>query len=108
MIEPLKKTLLVSLGVVAFTKAKLEQIVKEMVERGELSCDQGKNVLSVLFQRGDGEGTKIVEKITKEVERWLARGPLATRGELRSLQDRLTDIESQLASAVDGQGGNGQ
>ena len=96
MMEPLKKTLLAGLGVVSFTKEKLEGALHEMVERGELTRDQGKNVLKVLLNRGDVEGKNIIDRISKETERWLARGPLATHGELRALERRVVELESRL------------
>ncbi|MCZ6793483.1 MAG: hypothetical protein O7J95_07710 [Planctomycetota bacterium] len=93
MLESMKKTLLAGLGVVAFTKEKLEKLVEELVEKGELSRDQGKKLLKTLLEKGDVEGKNLMQKITQEVERWMSRGPLATRGELRSLQERVSRLE---------------
>ena len=93
MLESMKKTLLAGLGVVAFTKEKLEKLVEELVEKGELSRDQGKKLLKTLLEKGDVEGKHLMQKITQEVERWMSRGPLATRGELRSLQERVSRLE---------------
>lgn len=96
MLDSLKKTLLASLGVVAFTKEKLEHLVHEMVSRGELTREQGKKLLKTLLDRGDFEGKQLMQKVTHEVERWMSRGPLATRTELRSLQERIAVLETRM------------
>ena len=100
MIQSLKKSLLAGLGVVAFTKEKLEKALHDMVERGEITSEQGKSVLRTLLERGDREGRRLADRFAKRTERWLSRGPLVTRKELESLQERVARLESRELSAA--------
>lgn len=95
MLDPLKKTIVASLGMVAFTKEKLDRLVEDLVERGELTREQGVTVLKHLLQCGDAEGRRLADKFYREFERLLGRGPLATRRDLRGLEERVRNLESQ-------------
>lgn len=95
MMESLKKSLLAGLGVVAFTKEKLEKVLQEMVERGELTRDQQKHLLRQLWERGQEEGKGLVDRLTKRIERWLASGPVVTREEHEALRERVAKLESR-------------
>lgn len=102
MLDPLKKTFLASLGVVAFTKEKLDGLVEELVEKGTLTQEQGTAVLKALLARGDAEGRHVLDKLVREIERLLGRGPFATRRDVRSLEDRLESLEEFIrARAAD-------
>ncbi len=95
MLEPLKKTIMASLGMVAFTKEKLDRLIEELVERGELTREQGVTVLKHLLQCGDIEGRRLADKLYREFERLLGHGPLATRRDLKSLDERVKELESR-------------
>ncbi len=115
--ESLRKTLMAGLGVVSFTKERLSKTIDELVQRGELTREQGGKLLDVLLRRGEA-GTAgsiedhdgVVEKIIREVQRFLAKGPLVTRSELRELLERVDELESTIAQMIserDAQSGRG-
>jgi polyhydroxyalkanoate synthesis regulator phasin len=103
MLQSLKTTLLASLGVVAFTREKLNRLVQELVEQGELTSEQGKRVLEALVKRGDDEGKQLMERVSQEVERWLGEGPVVARGQFQSLEERVRALESRMDAARGGE-----
>jgi polyhydroxyalkanoate synthesis regulator phasin len=102
MLEPFKKTLLASLGIVAFTREKLTRLIQDLVERGELTREQGKKVVDLLVERGDAEGRNLVERLSDEFERWLGGGPVVTRKEFRQLEERVRALESASSRPAGG------
>ena len=59
MLNSLKKTLLASLGVIAFTHDKLRKVIDELVARGELTREQGRTLFETLVSRGEEEREEI-------------------------------------------------
>ena len=100
MLDPLKKTILASLGVVGFTKEKLDRLIQDLVDRGELTREQGQKVVEVLLAKGGAEGRNLADQICAEVERWLSQGPVATPTDLRAPEERLELPEHRLASGT--------
>jgi polyhydroxyalkanoate synthesis regulator phasin len=100
MIDPLKKTVLVGLGIVSFTKEKLTRLVNDLAERGEISRDQASTVLDTLLSRGDTmvengdhRGRKVVRSVLDGVERVLKSAPFVTRDEYLKLRARVDALE---------------
>lgn len=106
MLEPLKKSFLAGLGVVAFTKERLERVIQELVDRGELTRDQALSVSRHLLQRGSVHGRDLAKKLYREFERLLGHGPLATISALQSLEERVRGLEQSLDDLAASQAGS--
>jgi polyhydroxyalkanoate synthesis regulator phasin len=78
MFELLKKTYLAGLGLATLTKERIEEIVDELVKRGEVAEQDRRNVVDDLLRRAREEQQKLTQKITEVVsdlrlpnkERW--------------------------------------
>jgi polyhydroxyalkanoate synthesis regulator phasin len=78
MFELLKKTYLAGLGLATLTKERIEEIVDELVKRGEIAEQDRRKVVDDLLGRAREEQQKLTQKITEVVsdlrlpskERW--------------------------------------
>lgn len=94
VLDALKKTLLASLGVVAFTRDKLQAIVKDLVDRGELTSEQGRKLLEELVERGRRENEEISDLLAREMQHVLERLPFVSRTEFDALAERVRKLEA--------------
>ncbi len=99
MSDLLKKVLYFGLGVAASTAEKVEEIVDEMVKKGELSeSDKAKTMKD--FMDKAQENAKIfraqVEETVKEV---LEKIPLYSKKEIDELKSRITVLEEKIAQS---------
>ena len=70
MADFIKKTMLTGLGLVVLTKSKIEELVKELAEKGKMSEKEGKEMLSDLLKKSEEAGKEFqgkVENIVKKV-----------------------------------------
>jgi polyhydroxyalkanoate synthesis regulator phasin len=104
MLEPLKKTLLATLGIIAFSKDRLQKLIHELVERGEITRDQGKRLFDHLAERGDAESQGLVERWMGELQALLGRSPVVSRSEFRSLAERVSALEGGASGAGEAHG----
>jgi polyhydroxyalkanoate synthesis regulator phasin len=91
MFELLKKTYLAGLGLATLTKDRIEEIVDELVKRGEVAEQDRRKVVDDLLGRAREEQQKLTQKIT-EVVRDLR---LPNRERWEDLVRRVENLEKQ-------------
>lgn len=103
MIELLKKTMLMSLGLAFVTKDKIEVFVKELVEKGKLSGNEGKEFFENLLQKSEESSLQIEEKINKAVKDSLKKMNIATQDDLLKITRQLEELKKSVEKQKTGQ-----
>ena len=91
--EPLKTILLAGLGAVGYSSEKLKDAVQALIDKGELTREQGEKVISEWVDRGREEQTKISSRISEEVQKIIGRLNLVSRDEFLALAQRVEELE---------------
>ena len=91
--EPLKSILLAGLGAVGYSSEKLKDAVQSLIDKGELTRDQGEKVISEWVDRGRDEQSKISSKISEEVQKIITKLNLVSRDEFLALAQRVEELE---------------
>lgn len=92
----IRKLLYASLGLVDVTREKAETLVADLVERGEMTSEEGKDFLTDLFERVDSERQEMLHRFHKESKRAMAGMGVASKDEVQELRLRLEKLENQL------------
>jgi polyhydroxyalkanoate synthesis regulator phasin len=93
----IERTFLVGVGAAAFTKDRVQELVEEFVRRGELSSDEGRDLVDRLVARSRDEARSAVKKADTSLKGALRDLGLATRRELEDLEARVRLLEHRLA-----------
>lgn len=93
--DELKKVLLAGIGLTAMTYDKAEQFVKEMIDKGRLTIDEGKELQSELKCKSQAEAEGFLEQI-KEKSQSLQ---YATKDDLKRLEEKLDALLEQLSQS---------
>jgi polyhydroxyalkanoate synthesis regulator phasin len=93
MSEFVKKSLLLGLGLVSVTREKFESTVEELIKRGELSENEGKDLVSELKSKTEEVRTETTKKVEKIVADTLARLDVARKAEIDELKERIALLE---------------
>nr|WP_205395842.1 hypothetical protein [Streptococcus lutetiensis] len=83
--EELKKVLLAGIGLTSMTLEKADAFVKELVEKGRLTVDEGKELQSELKRRSEDEAQAFLDQLnvkTKPVQ-------YATKEDVSRLEDKI-------------------
>lgn len=96
MVDNLKKALLAGLGSAAYTYEKATKIIDEMVEKGKITVEDGKE-LSVELKSTLHEKSEKFKPLTKEefIE-ILNDTNFATKEDIEEIKDRLAKLEAKL------------
>lgn len=90
----IKKFLLGGIGLATLTKDRLEELVDELVERGELAEDQRAKFVKELMNRSSENIHKVMDKVTTGQ---LGDTPKASKAErINELEDRIQSMQKEL------------
>jgi polyhydroxyalkanoate synthesis regulator phasin len=91
-----RKTLNFGLGVLDFTKEKVEALVAEMVKRGELTQQQVPQAIQEITARAKETQEALVEKVKDMVGKVVGEMKLARAADLKALEKRVASLEKEL------------
>lgn len=91
--DKLKKVLLAGIGLTSMTLEKASAFVKELVEKGRLTVEEGKELQSELKRKGEDEAKEFdqLDVKTKTVQ-------YATKEDVSRLEDKLDVLLKKSAS----------
>ncbi len=108
MKDLLRKAWFFGLGVFDFTREKVEVLVQEMVQRGELSQQESPEVARQLWAKAQDAQQTLVEKIKELIDGALAEMNLARTPELQALERRVAALEDEVARLKVSAGASGR
>ena len=85
--EDLKKVLLAGIGAVATTIEKSKDVVAELVKKGELTVEQGKDLNEELKHNFAKKTEKSVDQISKDLEN-------ISPEDLQILKQKITELQN--------------
>ena len=81
------------LGVVDFTREKVEALVNDMVKRGELSEDETSQAVAEIMAKAKSEQDALLEKLKPMVDKAISQAGLARAADLEALEKRVANLE---------------
>jgi polyhydroxyalkanoate synthesis regulator phasin len=101
MIESLKKLGLLGIGAVAITEEKIREVVNELVEKGEMSVDEGKTLVHELLTEKKKQVQDFEEKISRDVQNAISKSNIASKDDVSRLEDKITELEETIKKLVE-------
>jgi polyhydroxyalkanoate synthesis regulator phasin len=104
----IERTFLIGIGAAAFTKDRVQELVEEFVNRGQLSSEEGREMVDGLIARSREEARSALKRADSSLQGAYRDLGITTKRELEELQLRLRQLEhrvSLLEAASDEEGG---
>jgi polyhydroxyalkanoate synthesis regulator phasin len=95
-VETLRKLFDIGLGLVAVTKETTQQVVSELVKRGEMSREEGERFVADLTKRGEKLRGDLTDSVQVAVRSQLEKLNLATRDDIARLERRIAALEAHV------------
>lgn len=93
MVELLKKTLYVSLGIITMTKERVEDLAKKVASEAKLSESEGKQFIDEVLKRSDEIKESIDKIVSEKTTSLLKTMNIPTRTEMNALELRVKKLE---------------
>ncbi|MFQ5823146.1 MAG: phasin family protein [bacterium] len=92
----LKKTMLASLGIYSLTKEKAQDIMNDLVKRGELSEDEGPKFVKAIMDRADEEVTHLKKLVEKQVNQTISKIKPSYEEEFKKLHQKIDRLTKEV------------
>ena len=94
MFDLVKKSMLTGIGLALKTKDEVEDLVKELQKKGEMSETEGRKFLDDAQKRYDEVQDKIEKRVEKSVKAFLKKTNIVTTDELKDLKKEIRELKS--------------
>lgn len=94
--DVIERTLLVGLGAAALTVDRAQKVVDDFVRRGQLSAEEGRDMVEGLASRSRDEARSALKSADSSVQSVFRELGIASRRELEDMDFRLRQIEHRL------------
>jgi polyhydroxyalkanoate synthesis regulator phasin len=98
MPDIVKKTLLAGIGLALKTWDEVEDIAKELVEKGKMSENDGKKFLNDLQKRYEETQRKLEARVEKTVKEFLKKADVVTSDELKAVKKEVRELKKIISS----------
>jgi len=95
MQEFIRKMMMFGVGLAAMTREKTEELVKELVKKGEMSEKEGKQLVNDLMEKSKKMTRDLETKTEEMVTATLKRLNIPTHKELDELRERVEKLEKR-------------
>jgi polyhydroxyalkanoate synthesis regulator phasin len=101
MNELIKKVFSLGLGATIASKEKIQQVVDELVVKGELGQNESKDLIASLVAKGEEQKEYVQQMVRDQVKRVLDELQIATKQDLKDLEARLKASGASEESSSD-------
>ena len=92
----LKKTILAGLGVYSLTREKAQEIMNDLVKRGELSKDEGSKFVKALVEKADEEVSFLKKMVEKQVNQAISKFRPSYDEEFKKLHQKIDKLSKEI------------
>ncbi len=92
----LKKAINLGLGTLVVTREKVEEVVSELVKKGEVGQDEGKKLVNELIEKGEENKKEMEAQVEKIVRTVTEKLNLPTGEQLNALKSEIEQLKERL------------
>ncbi len=104
MLNIIKKTMLTGIGLALIAKDEMEDLAKELINKGKMSENEGTKFLEELQKRYDETQTKLEEKVQRAVKDFMKKADVVTADELKALKKEIRELKKAMGERGDSAG----
>lgn len=98
MIDLLKKTAFIGLGVAALTKEKVEEVAQDFIAKGALTEKEGERFVSDIIEKSAQAKVDLSVMIDEKVAALLAKADLVKREEYNEIAEQVALLRGEVAA----------
>jgi polyhydroxyalkanoate synthesis regulator phasin len=98
MPDLIKKTLLAGVGLALKTWDEVEDLAKELIDKGKMSEKDGRKFTKDLQKRYEDTQKKLEARVEKMVKEFFKKADVVTTDELKALKKEVRDLKKMISS----------
>ena len=101
MIETIKKLGLFGIGALALTEEKINEIAKELIDKGEINKEEGKKFVRELIEEQKKQKEEIENRISETVKETFGKAKTETKEDIERLEMRINKLEEEIKKLLE-------
>lgn len=101
MFDTIKKVAFTGMGVAALTREKVEELAKELIEKGKLTEQEGEKFVKEMVTRAEESKAALKSETEKIVTATLSKIPLAKQDDIQQLKNEIKKLRKELHEIKD-------
>lgn len=98
MFETIKKVAFTGMGVAALTREKVEELAKDLVDRGKLTEQEGEKFVQEMVSRAEESKVALKSQTERIVAAAMSKVPLAKEDDIKQLRREVTKLRKEVES----------
>ena len=98
MLNLIKKSLLTGIGLALIAKDEVEDLARELAQKGHMSEKEVGKFIKDLQERYDDTQKKLEEKVETVVKEFMKRADVVTTDELKGLKKEIRDLKKAISA----------
>jgi len=94
MLDAIHKMFLAGVGLAAMTKDKIDEHVKELVEKGKLTEKEGREIAEDMLKKSKQAKEDLEKQVEKQVRQTLQALQIASKEDVEKLTARIEKLEA--------------
>ncbi|HHP7235309.1 MAG TPA: phasin family protein [Desulfobacterales bacterium] len=104
MFDLFKKGMLTGIGLALVAKDEMEDLAREMIDRGKMNEQEGRKFFNEVQKRYEDVQGKLEEKVEKTVKDILKRMDVVTADDLKPLKKEIRELKKAVSKDADTSG----
>lgn len=96
MRESVRKLGLIGAGLWAITEDKMNDLVKELVDKGDISKEEGKKAIQDMLEERKQQKLDLEKKISEKIQESISKTDIFTRKDMHELESRIHTLEDEI------------
>ena len=96
MKESFRKLGLIGAGLWAMTEEKIDDVVKDLVDKGDISKEEGKKAVQDLLEESKKQKADIEKKVSEKIQDAISKKDIFSRKDMIGLESRIKDLEEEI------------
>lgn len=97
MFDLIRKTVLTGIGLAVMTKDKVEDLARLMIDKGEMSEKEGKELIDELLKKSEEARKDFETKVEEIIHKVLKKADVATREDLEEMEKKIKALEQRIS-----------
>lgn len=96
MRESVRKLGLIGAGLWAMTEEKIDEMVKDLVDKGTISKEEGKKVIQDVLEESKKQKIDLERKISDKIQDAISKVDMFTLKDIQELESRIKILEDEI------------
>lgn len=96
MKKSFRKLGLIGAGLWAMTEEKIDEMVKDLVEKGDINREEGKKLVMDMLDESKKQKLDLEKKISEKLQDAISKADVLNRKDVRELEDRINTLEEEV------------